>query len=70
MNKIYNPPTEAEIKKQVRKLDLQWRDRIVLRDGRVYDVIEAFDTMVKVSGGPRQYVYRSEIQSHYPYAAD
>jgi hypothetical protein len=70
MNKIYNPPTEAEIKKQVRQLDLQWRDRIVLKDGSVYDVIETFDTMVKVSGGPRQYVNRSEIQSHYPYAAD
>jgi hypothetical protein len=70
MKNIHNPPTQVEVKRELRHFDLQWRDRIVLRDGSVYDVIEAFDTMVKVSGGPRQYVYRSEIQSHYPYAAD
>ena len=68
MNKN-NIATVAETKAQIRQLDVQFRDRLILHDGSAVQVIEAFDTMVKVSGYTRPYVYHHEIKTHYPYFA-
>lgn len=69
MNKT-NPITIPEKLAQIRQQDIQFRDKLILHDGSVVQVVEAFDTIVKVSGYKRPYVYLEEIKRHYPYVAD
>jgi hypothetical protein len=69
MNKN-NVLTEVEKKAQIRQRDIEFRDKLILHDGSVVQVVEAFDTMVKVSGYKRPYVYLYEVKAHYPYVAD
>jgi hypothetical protein len=59
-------PNIDSLKRESRKLDLAWGDKIILNDGQAVQVIEAFDGVVKVVGGTRQYVLREEIAKHYP----
>ena len=66
MNKN-NVATVTETKERMRQRDIQFRDKLVLHDGSAVQVVEAFDTMVKVSGYKRLYVYMNEIKRHYPY---
>jgi O-methyltransferase involved in polyketide biosynthesis len=68
MNKN-NVPTTAERAAQIRQRDIQFRDKLILHDGCAVQVVEAFDTMVKVSGYKRPYVYLYEVKAHYPYVA-
>lgn len=70
MNNNYNPPTEAQTLKTLKKLDLQWNDTLILHDGRVVQVVEEFDGIVKVTyQGAQAYVRRDQIKAHYPYIA-
>jgi len=66
MNKS-NIATVAAAKAGIRHRDIQFRDKLVLHDGSAVQVVGAFDTMVKVSGYKRPYVYMHEIKRHYPY---
>jgi hypothetical protein len=65
-----NIATAGETKPGIQQRDIQFRDKLVLHDGSAVQVVEAFDTMVKVSGYKRPYVYMHEIKRHYPYVAD
>jgi hypothetical protein len=68
MNKN-NVLTNEEKAARIRQRDIQFRDKLILHDASVVQVVEAFDTMVKVSGYKRPYVYMHEVKSHYPYTA-
>jgi hypothetical protein len=68
MNKT-NPITIPEKLAQIRQRDIQFRDKLILHEGSVVQVVEAFDAMVRVSGYKRPYVYLHEIKAHYPYVA-
>jgi hypothetical protein len=63
-----NVATVGETKAGIRQRDIQFRDKLILHDGSAVQVVEAFDTMVKVSGYKRPYVYMYEVKRHYPYS--
>jgi hypothetical protein len=55
------------MKSEHRKLDIQWNDTLVLHDGRVVQVVENLDGIIKaVVKGTTVYIRRDQISAHYP----
>ena len=69
MNNTQNPQTREEKEKALRNLDLQFRDRLILKDGAAVTVVQELDGFVEVSGYSRKFIYRHEIRKHYPFIA-
>jgi len=69
MSNTTNPKTRAETNQELRELDIEFRDRLILNDGRAVQVIEAIDGVIKVIDGEgvTRHIRRYEIVSHYPY---
>ena len=57
MNKLHAPQTREEQKQDVRRLDIQWNDTLILVDGRVVQAVEQFDGIIKVMDqGTERYI--------------
>ncbi|MBV9825183.1 MAG: hypothetical protein JO001_05870 [Alphaproteobacteria bacterium] len=69
MSNTTNPKTRTETSQELRDLNIGFRDKLILNDGRAVQVIEALDGIVKVIGaaGVNFYVRRDQIRNHYPY---
>jgi hypothetical protein len=55
-------------KKELRRLDIQWRDTLILNDGRVVHVVDTLDDIIKAvtKDGTTVYIRRFQVKSHYP----
>jgi hypothetical protein len=55
--------------KKVRLLDIQWGDKLILHDGRVVQVIETLDDIIKAvaTNGSTVYIRRFQVKNHYPH---
>jgi hypothetical protein len=69
MNRTHNPPTKAEINLDLRRLDLQFRDTLILKDGAAVQVVQELDGLVEVAGYKKRFINRFEIARHYPFNA-
>lgn len=54
--------------KELRRLDIQWRDTLILHDGRVVQVVDTLDDIIKgvTKDGTTVYVRRLQVRTHYP----
>lgn len=69
MSNTTNPKTRSETTQELKRLDIQFGDKLILWDGRPVQVVEEFDGIVKVvdGAGVKSYIPRRQIKSHFPY---
>ena len=68
MSNTSNPKTRSQASRELRQLDIQFRDKLILKDGAAVQVVQELDGLIEVAGYSRRFINRHEIQNHYPYS--